>query len=79
MRARAALNSPKNINLAKKYIKKAIELQINEGKYAIVEMLSPCPTDWNMTPVEAIKWIEEEDAKYYPLGVFKDVTEGGEA
>ena len=77
--ARAALSSPKNINTAKKYIKKAVELQINEGKYAIVELLSPCPTDWNMAPVDAIKWIEEEDTKYYPLGVFKDQTEGGQA
>lgn len=72
--ARAALNSPKNINLAKKYIKKALELQVKEGKYAIVEMLSPCPTDWNMAPVDAIRWIEEEAVKYYPLGVLKDIT-----
>lgn len=73
--ARGALNSPKNINLAKKYIRKALELQIKEGKYAIVEFLSPCPTDWNMTPVRAIQWIEEEAEKYYPLGILKDSEE----
>lgn len=70
--ARGALNSPKNIQTAKKYIKKALELQL-EGKYAIVEFLSPCPTDWNMSPVKAIQWIDEHVTKYYPLGVFKDV------
>lgn len=77
--ARAALSSPKNINIAKQYIKKAIELQINEGKYAIVEFLSPCPTDWNMAPVKAIEWIENEATKYYPLGVLKEETKGGQA
>lgn len=69
--ARGALNSPKNINAAKRYMKKAIELQIKEGKYSIVELLSPCPTDWNMTPVKAIEWMEREVIKYYPLGEFK--------
>lgn len=75
--ARIALNSPKNVNTAKRYIKKALELQL-QGKYAIVEMISPCPTDWGMPPVKAIKWIDDEVTKYYPLGVFKDSTsEGG--
>ena len=69
--ARGALNSPKNINTAKRYIKRAVELQIKHGKYAIVELLSPFPTDWNMTPVQAIEWIEQEVTKYYPLGEFK--------
>lgn len=70
--ARGALNSPQNINVAKRYIKKAIELQMNEGKYSIVEFLSPCPTDWNMAPVKAIEWIDSEVVKYYPLGIFKE-------
>ena len=72
--ARAALSSPKNVILAKNYIKKALELQIHERKYAIVEFLSPCPTDWNMRPTDALRWIEEEVVKYYPPGVFKDET-----
>ncbi|MBQ9031993.1 MAG: 2-oxoglutarate oxidoreductase [Parasporobacterium sp.] len=73
--ARGALNSPRNINMAKKYIRKAIELQIRDGKYAIVELLSPCPTDWNMAPVKAIEWIDQEVTKYYPLGEFKGTEE----
>ena len=69
--ARGALNSPKNLGAAKRYMKKAIELQIKEGKYSIVELLSPCPTDWNMPPLKAIEWMEQEVMKYYPLGEFK--------
>ena len=72
--ARASLDSPGNIRLAKQYIQKAFRYQIQEGRYSIVEFLSPCPTDWNMTPTEAIRWIRDEVVRYYPLGIFKDIT-----
>lgn len=74
--ARAALNSPGNIRLAKQYLKKALQLQLEEEKFAIVEFLSPCPTDWNMTPVNALRWIEEEVVRYYPPGILKDRSRG---
>lgn len=75
--ARGALNSPGNIRTAKSYIRKALSYQLNENRYSIVEFLSPCPTDWNMTPLQAIDWIDKEVTKYYPLGILKDISEGG--
>jgi len=40
-----------------------------------VEVLSQCPTNWHMTPVEAIKWVDEQMASYFPLGEFKGPKE----
>ena len=75
--ARGALNSPGHITQAKRYIRRALDLQMQEGKYAIVEFLSPCPTDWNMAPTEAIRWMEESVVPYYPLGILKDSEKKG--
>jgi 2-oxoglutarate ferredoxin oxidoreductase subunit beta len=69
--ARVAVSSPKNIIQAKKAVKKAFETQINGLGYSMVEVLSQCPTDWHMTPIEATKWVEEKMVPYYPLGEFK--------
>jgi len=40
-----------------------------------VEVLSPCPTNWKMNPLQSCKWIDEEMTKVFPLGVIKDITE----
>lgn len=69
--ARGAVTSPKRINTVKKYIKKAIQAQINKEGYSTVEVLSPCPTNWGLDAVGAMKRIEEEIIPYYPLGEFK--------
>ncbi len=71
---RVAVNSPANIRKTKKAIKKAFQTQIDNLGYSLVEILSPCPTNWKMTPVEAWKWIDEVMAKEFPLGVIKDIT-----
>ena len=42
-----------------------------------MEVLSGCPTNWGMTPLEALKWIDDKMIPYYPLGVYKDETEKG--
>ena len=61
-----------NINTAKKAIAKAFRYQ-KEGKgFCMVEVLSTCPTNWGMSPVEAMTWLEENMIPYYPLGVYKD-------
>lgn len=72
---RVAVNSPKNIAAAKKAIRKAFQTQIGEKGFSIVEVLSNCPTQWSMTPVESLKWIETDMIPFYPLGVYKDVTQ----
>jgi len=76
---RVAVNSPVNIRKTKKAIAKAFEMQLNKCGFSMVEILSPCPTNWKMSSVQAWKWIDEEMTKVFPLGVFKDVTEKKDA
>ena len=75
---RVSVDSVKNVIAAKKAIKKGFENQINKRGYSIIEVLSACPTQWGLTPAEAIKRLQDEMIPYYPLGVYKDITaEGG--
>ncbi|HWR09514.1 thiamine pyrophosphate-dependent enzyme [Sporomusa sp.] len=69
--ARVAINTPGNMAKAKAAIKKAFQLQISGEGFGLVEILSTCPTNWGMSPIEAAKWIEEDMIPYYPLGVYK--------
>lgn len=69
--ARVAVNKPANIIKAKAAIKKAFEIQVKGIGFAMVEVLSACPTNWGVTPVEALKWLDEKMIPYYPLGEFK--------
>jgi len=71
--ARGAVTSPKNVIQTKSYIKKAFIKQIENKGFSLVEILSMCPSGLHMTPLEAVKWIEEELTKFFPLGVYKDV------
>jgi 2-oxoglutarate ferredoxin oxidoreductase subunit beta len=71
---RVAVNSPANIRKAKKAIQKAFQAQIDKLGFSMVEILSPCPTNWKMTPLQAWQWIDREMAKVFPLKVLKDVT-----
>jgi 2-oxoglutarate/2-oxoacid ferredoxin oxidoreductase subunit beta len=70
---RVSVDSPKNVFAAKKAVRKAFMNQINGTGFSFVETLSLCPTDWGMTPVEAVGWVRDHMMKYYPLGVYKDV------
>ena len=69
---RVAVNNVKNIMKAKKAIKKAFQNQIEGKGFSLIEVLSTCPTNWGKSPVDAIKWLEENMETYYPLGVYKD-------
>ena len=69
---RTSVHSPREIMNAKKAIKKAFSLQLEEKGFTMVEVISPCPTYWGLSPVEAMKRIKEEVIKEYPLGVIKD-------
>jgi 2-oxoglutarate ferredoxin oxidoreductase subunit beta len=68
---RVAVNTPANMAKAKSSIKKAFQLQMSGAGFTLVEILSTCPTNWGMTPLEAVKWLEQNMIPYYPLGVFK--------
>ncbi len=76
---RVAVNSPVNIRKTKKAIAKAFQMQLDGRGFSMVEILSPCPTNWKMSPVQAWKWVDEEMTKVFPLGVFKDMTEKKDA
>jgi 2-oxoglutarate ferredoxin oxidoreductase subunit beta len=68
---RVAVNSPKNIIKAKSAIKKAFQYQMEGKGFTFVEVLSPCPTNWKMSPQESLKYVDEM-MNFFPLGVFKD-------
>ena len=70
--ARVAVNNVKNVRNAKKTIQKAFENQVAGKGFSLVEVVSSCPTNWGMTPENALKWVEEKMIPYYPLGVYKD-------
>jgi len=74
---RTAVNSPANIRKTKRAIAKAFKVQLDGLGFSLIEILSPCPTNWRMSPHEACQWIEKEIAQYYPMGVIKDVTKRG--
>ncbi len=69
---RVAVNNVKNIKKAKAAIKKAFQNQIDKKGFSLIEVLSTCPTNWGLTPKDALKWLEENMETYYPLGVYKD-------
>ncbi|WP_371370973.1 thiamine pyrophosphate-dependent enzyme [Sporomusa aerivorans] len=73
--ARVAVNTPGNMVKAKAAIKKAFEVQIRGEGFALVEVLSTCPTNWGMSPVEATGWLAKNMLAYYPLGVYKTPEE----
>lgn len=69
---RVALYDNKTRAKARKAIRKALQNQIDGRGFSLVEVLSPCPTGWGVTPVDSLKWIEENLIPNFPLGVFKD-------
>ena len=70
--ARTAVDTPGRLAQAKKAIFRAFETQIEEKGMGFVEILSTCPTNWGLPPLEAVKRIETEMIPYFPLGVFKE-------
>ncbi|MBU2700365.1 2-oxoglutarate ferredoxin oxidoreductase subunit beta [Sporomusaceae bacterium BoRhaA] len=71
--ARVAVNNPANMTKAKAAIKTAFQHQLNGDGFAIVEVLSTCPTNWGMAPLKANKWLEDNMMKVFPLGVYKSL------
>ena len=62
----------KNIKKAGKAILKAFKNQTENKGFSLIEVVSTCPTNWGMTPQDAMKWVDEKMIPYYPLGVYKD-------
>jgi 2-oxoglutarate ferredoxin oxidoreductase subunit beta len=68
---RQAVLKPQQINKTKKAIKKAFEYQVEGKCFSFVEVLSTCPTNWGMTPMDSLKWAEDTLMPYYELGDYK--------
>jgi 2-oxoglutarate/2-oxoacid ferredoxin oxidoreductase subunit beta len=71
---RVSVDTPANVRKAKKAIKKAFEVQLAGLGFGIVEVLSTCPTNWGMHPVDSLQWLRDNMMPKYPLGNFKDIT-----
>jgi len=69
---RSSVSNPKEVVKTRQYLKKAFKNQIQKKGFSLVEVLSPCPTIWQKSALEAVNWIEEEMVKEFPLGVIKD-------
>ena len=70
---RVSMDTVPHINAAKKAIKKAFQYQLEGKGFSIVEVLSTCPTNWGLSPVKALSWLQENMIPHYPLGVYKDI------
>jgi 2-oxoglutarate ferredoxin oxidoreductase subunit beta len=68
---RRSLHDPKNIRLAKKAIRTAFETQARGLGFSMVELLSVCPTNWGMSALESLQWVEDHMVPYYPIGDYK--------
>ena len=71
--ARGAVNTPANYQRTKKYVRTAFQKQIDDVGLSFIEILSACPPNWRMTPLQSLKWIEENMIPEFPLGEFKNV------
>jgi 2-oxoglutarate ferredoxin oxidoreductase subunit beta len=69
---RVTVDSPKNVRMAKKAIKKGFNYQIEGLGFSIIEVVSTCPTNWGMTPIQAFGWLQDNMLPYYPLGTYRD-------
>jgi 2-oxoglutarate ferredoxin oxidoreductase subunit beta len=68
---RRSVHDPGNINKTKKAVKAAFNVQLNQAGFAMVEILSSCPTNWGVSATDALKFVKEQMLPYYPLGDYK--------
>lgn len=71
---RVSLHDTKNRIKTRQAIRKALQLQVDNKGFSFVEILSQCPSGWKVSPVDSLKWIEENQLPYFPVNVFKDVS-----
>jgi 2-oxoglutarate ferredoxin oxidoreductase subunit beta len=72
---RRSLHDTRSVNAAKKAIKTAFQAQLAGLGFSMVELLSTCPTNWGLTPIESLAWLRDTMLPYYPLGDFKVLDE----
>jgi 2-oxoglutarate ferredoxin oxidoreductase subunit beta len=69
---RVSLDSHRNVVVAKAAIEKAFAYQIERRGFSFVEILSPCPTDWGLSPKASLEWMKTAMVRVFPPGVLKD-------
>jgi 2-oxoglutarate/2-oxoacid ferredoxin oxidoreductase subunit beta len=70
---RVSTHDPKHVIQAKKAIKKAFQYQMEDKGFTMVELLSTCPSNWGLNPMESLDWLEKEMLPFFKLGVYKDI------
>ena len=75
--ARYALNTPKGVSDATKGIKKAFELQLAGKGFTFIELLTNCPTNWGMSPLQTLDYMETNTIPYFKPGIYKDTEVQG--
>ena len=69
---RTSCNNPANVNKTKAAIKKAFQNQLDGKGFSMVEIVTSCPTNWGLDPLEALDFLEEKMLREFPLGVIRD-------
>lgn len=69
---RTSVHDPKAVRKTKAAIRRAFTVQQKGQGFSMVEILSTCPTNWGMTPVDSLQWVQEHMIPYFPLGNFRD-------
>lgn len=76
--ARTSVDTPRNLLMTRTLIEKALKYQIGNKGFGLIEILSPCPTDWGLSPEDSMKWIQSDMMSIYKLGVLKDKFAGAD-
>jgi 2-oxoglutarate ferredoxin oxidoreductase subunit beta len=76
---RVSVHDVKHILKTRKAIKKGLTYQMEDRGYSFIEVLSMCPTNWGMSSGNAVRWVEQSMAEYFPLGVFRDSGQAKES
>ena len=72
---RVTVDTVPHIRQAKEAIRKGFRNQMERKGFSIIEVISTCPTNWGMSPVDAFQWLRDNMLPYYPLGVYKERKE----
>ena len=74
---RTSCNNPANVNKTKAAIKKAFQNQLEGKGFSMVEIVTSCPTNWGLDPIESLDFLENNMLKEFPLGVVRDKSREG--
>ena len=74
---RTSCNNPVNVSKTKAAIKKAFRNQLDGKGFSMVEIVTSCPTNWGLDPIEALDFLENNMLKEFPLGVVRDKSKEG--